>query len=75
MPVHRTDPNPATQPDGGPPKTSGIKVIGWLLVVCAIVPAAMAAHGEGRSPLLIGLALLVIGAGLVVAARSPRSSC
>lgn len=59
-----------TSPDGdGRPKTPGIKVIGWLLITFAVVPMAMAAHGEGRGPLELGLALLVAGVGMVLAAR------
>jgi hypothetical protein len=54
------------------PKTPGIKVIGWLLITSAIVPMAMAAHGEGRGPLELGLALLVAGLGMVLAARWHR---
>lgn len=69
MSTRPVEPNFATPHGDESPKTPGIKVIGWLLIVSAIVPMAMAAHGEGRGPLEIGFALLVSGVGLVVAAR------
>jgi len=72
MSTRRLAPNLAGPPDDERPKASGIKIIGWLLIVAAIVPLAMAAHGEGRGPLEIGSALVAGGVGLVVAARWPR---
>jgi hypothetical protein len=69
MSTRNAAPNLETSGDQGHPKTTGVKVIGWLLIVAAIVPAAMAAHGEGRGPLEIGLILLVGGVGMVVAGR------
>lgn len=56
----------------GQPTTSGLAVIAWLVLTSAIVPLAMGAHGDGRGYLWAGLAMVVSGIALLLAARLNR---
>jgi hypothetical protein len=65
---------PATT-GGGPVSapTPGLAVLGWLLVVFAIAPLAMAAAGDGDVYLWIGLTLACSGGVMIVLARRKGS--
>ena len=54
------------------PATPGTTVVGWLLISFACIPLAMAAHGDGRAPLWVGLGMVGAGAGLVLVSRLRR---
>ena len=51
------------------PKTSGLVVVGWLVLCFAILPLSMSLHGDGRIYTDLGLAMLVIGAVMVAIHR------
>lgn len=64
---------PQSAPSGsGSPSTPGAAVVGWLLVCFAIIPLSMAAHGEGRGPVETGVAMLVLGLGMVIGSKILR---
>jgi hypothetical protein len=54
---------------GGPQNTSGLSVIGWLIVGFSVIPLAMLAGGDGGIYGLIGLVMLAIGLGFVLIGR------
>ena len=54
---------------GSGPAKPGATVLGWLIVCIAIIPLSMAAHGEGRLPVVAGLAMLGFGLTLIVGSR------
>lgn len=58
---------------GGQPATAGLAVVAWLILTSAIVPLAMAAHGDGRGYLWAGLAMVASGVALLIARRLTRS--
>jgi len=69
MSTLQAKPNLAAPSNDGRPKASVIKVIGWLMIVAAILPMAMAAHREGEVPLEVGFGLFAAGVVLVAGAR------
>lgn len=66
--LHVHEPEPA----GRPGRSSGLAVIAWLLLATAVIPFAMAAHGEGEAPLSIALAMTAVGAVLLAVAHVRR---
>ena len=65
--------NPEPAPANRSGRPSGAAVIGWLLLAAAVIPFAMAAHGEGKTPLSIALAMSAAAAALFTVARIRRS--
>ena len=55
-------------PDGRPAGT-GAAVVGWLVLCFAIIPLAMAVHGDGRVYTTIGLVMLGAGGLMVLVSR------
>ncbi len=56
------------------PQTPGLGVLGWLILTFAIMPVAMAVRGDGRLYTWIGLVMVTLGVGLVLASRMVRRS-
>ena len=54
--------------DGGPAGT-GAAVVGWLVLCFAIIPLAMAVHGDGRVYTTIALVMLGAGGLMVLVSR------
>jgi hypothetical protein len=64
---------PATPSAGNDrPQTPGVGVLGWLVLTFAIMPVAMAIRGDGQLYTWIGLVMLTLGVGMVLAARIVR---
>jgi len=57
---------------GSGPTTPGMVVVGWFVLCFAIIPLAMAVHGDGRVYTNLALGMLVIGALLIVFSRLGR---
>jgi len=61
----RTPPHIAA--GGGPrPQTSGLTVVGWLLICFAVPPLAMAAAAYGSTYLWVGGGMVLFGAAMVL---------
>jgi hypothetical protein len=46
-----------------------MKVVGWLVLCFAIIPLAMAAHGDGQLYTTIGLVMIGAGGLMVLVSR------
>jgi hypothetical protein len=51
------------------PAGTGAAVVGWLVLCFAIIPLAMAVHGDGRVYTTIGLVMLGAGGLMVLVSR------
>ena len=66
-----TPAQPSTPPTGSDrPQTPGAGVLGWLILIFAIMPVAMALRGDGGTYVWISLVMITLGVGMVLAART-----
>ncbi len=63
-------PGPVMTP--APPQTSGITVLGWLVVGFSVIPLAMGATGDGAWIGWSGMAMLTVGLAMVLIGRRFR---
>ena len=69
--TERTPPRIAAGGDPRP-QTSGLTVVGWLLICFAVPPLAMAAAAYGVTYLWVGGGMVLSGAALVFLGRHRR---
>lgn len=70
-PVQPNQPARAVTP-GTQPTTPGVVVVGWMLVMFAVIPLAMGLGDDSVTSLAVGAAMVAIGAVLVLAGRAGR---